>query len=162
MFDQIFERSDALRRQLAAPLREERMAYLRYWADGGATRGSLRYLARFLLTPMVETVLPNFYLPGYGLRGVPLYLIAHPADYLRDVYSEPELGLTSTFGKVVEGTKEGGVAFSPRVQDFWQIPTGKPTILGRDDQQRTVNVPMSGVLAFLPGMPPQAVTDRQG
>ena len=49
MFDQIFERSDALRRQLAAPLREERMAYLRHWAEGGAPRGNLRYLARYLL-----------------------------------------------------------------------------------------------------------------
>ena len=49
MFDQIFERSDALRRQLAAPLLEERMAYLRHRADGGAPRGSLRYFAQFLL-----------------------------------------------------------------------------------------------------------------
>ena len=49
MFDQIFERSDALRRQLAAPLLEERMAYLRHWAEGGATRGSLRRLAQHLL-----------------------------------------------------------------------------------------------------------------
>jgi len=49
MFDQIFERSDALRRQLAAPLREERAAYLRHSAEGGATRGSLRRLAQHLL-----------------------------------------------------------------------------------------------------------------
>jgi hypothetical protein len=34
MFDQIFERSDAFRRQLAAPLLEERLAYLRHWAGG--------------------------------------------------------------------------------------------------------------------------------
>ncbi len=49
MLDQIFERSDALRRQYAAPLLEERMAYLRHWAEGGAPRGSLRQLARCLL-----------------------------------------------------------------------------------------------------------------
>lgn len=49
MFDQIFKRSDALRRQLAAPLREERTAYLRHWAEGGATRGSLRQRAQYLL-----------------------------------------------------------------------------------------------------------------
>ena len=49
MFDQIFERSDALRRQLAAPLLGERLAYLRHWANGGAPRGSLRRLAQHLL-----------------------------------------------------------------------------------------------------------------
>ena len=49
MFDQIFERSDALRRQYAAPLLEERKAYLRHWAEGGAAREHLRHLARCLL-----------------------------------------------------------------------------------------------------------------
>jgi integrase/recombinase XerD len=49
MFDQIFERSDALRRQYAAPLVEERKAYLRHWAERGAAREHLRHLARCLL-----------------------------------------------------------------------------------------------------------------
>ena len=49
MFDQIFERSDALRRQYAAPLLEERKAYLRHWAEVGAPREHLRHLARCLL-----------------------------------------------------------------------------------------------------------------
>ena len=35
-------------------------------------------------TYMVESVLPSFYLPGYGLRGVPLYLLANPDDVPRD------------------------------------------------------------------------------
>ena len=36
MFDKIFEWSDALRRQLAGPLREARLAYLRHRAEQGA------------------------------------------------------------------------------------------------------------------------------
>jgi len=35
MFDQIFERSDSLRRQFAGPLREARLAYLRHRAEQG-------------------------------------------------------------------------------------------------------------------------------
>ena len=49
MFDQIFERSDALRRQLAGPLREVRLAYLRHRAGQGAPRSTLRKLAQYLL-----------------------------------------------------------------------------------------------------------------
>jgi len=49
MFDQIFERSDALRRQLAGPLREARLAYLRHRAEQGAPRSTLRKLAQYLL-----------------------------------------------------------------------------------------------------------------
>src|SRR5260370_17084034 len=49
MFDQIFERSDALRRQLANPLREVRLAYLRHRAEQGAPRSTLRKLAQYLM-----------------------------------------------------------------------------------------------------------------
>ena len=49
MFDQIFERSDALRRQLAGPLREARLAYLHHRAEQGAPRSTLRKLAQYLL-----------------------------------------------------------------------------------------------------------------
>ena len=49
MFDQIFERSDALRRQLAGPLREARLAYLRHRAEQGAPRSTLRKLAQYLV-----------------------------------------------------------------------------------------------------------------
>ncbi len=49
MFDQIFERSDALRRQLAGPLREPRLAYLHHRAEQGAPRSTLRKLAQYLL-----------------------------------------------------------------------------------------------------------------
>ena len=49
MFDQIFERSDALRRQLKGPLREARLAYLRHRAEQEAPRSTLRKLAQYLL-----------------------------------------------------------------------------------------------------------------
>src|SRR5260370_3947703 len=49
MFDQIFERSDALRCQLANPLREVRLAYLRHRAEQGAPRSTLRKLAQYLM-----------------------------------------------------------------------------------------------------------------
>lgn len=49
MFNQIFRRSDGLRRHESAPLREERLAYLRHWADGGAPERMLRQLAQYLV-----------------------------------------------------------------------------------------------------------------
>src|SRR5262249_43121075 len=44
-------------------------------------------------TYMMEAVLPSFYLPGYGLRGVPLYLFDNVEAYRASVYSEPNVGL---------------------------------------------------------------------
>lgn len=113
-------------------------------------------------TSLIEAILPNFYFPGYGLRGVPLYLVVKPDHYLENVYAEPELGITDRFRNLVAATQKGEVAVSPPVEDFWQIPQGGSLILGRDDQQRSLSAPLSGVLAFLPGMPPRTVTDRQG
>src|SRR5437867_395745 len=40
-------------------------------------------------TYMIEAVLPSFYLPGYGLRGVPLYLVEDAERYRASVYAEP-------------------------------------------------------------------------
>lgn len=111
---------------------------------------------------LIEAILPNFYFPGYGSRGVPLYLVVKPDDYLGNVYSEPELGITGEFRDLVAAVQHGGVAVSPPVQDFWRIPDGVPVILGMDSQQRSLSAPMAGVMAFLPGMPPRTVTDRQG
>ena len=48
MFDQIFERSDALHRQLACPLREARLSYLHHRTEQGAPRSTLRKLAQYL------------------------------------------------------------------------------------------------------------------
>lgn len=50
MFDQWFFRSDALTRQLSAPLVEERSQYLGRCANQGMSRGTLREKARLLLS----------------------------------------------------------------------------------------------------------------
>jgi hypothetical protein len=55
MFDQIFERSDAIRRQFAGPLREARLAYLQHRAEQGAPRSTLRKLAQYLVDFVART-----------------------------------------------------------------------------------------------------------
>src|SRR5438093_10266115 len=52
-------------------------------------------------TYMIEAVLPNFYLPGYGQRGVPLYLLDRPDAYGSLVYSEPGVGLSADFQTIL-------------------------------------------------------------
>src|SRR5262249_38969007 len=64
-------------------------------------------------TFMVEAVLPSFYLPGYGLRGVPVYLLADVNAYRQRVYSEPRVGLSADFDDIVADAASGGVAVSP-------------------------------------------------
>jgi hypothetical protein len=52
-------------------------------------------------TYMIEAILPSFYLPGYGLRGVPLYLLGNADHYRTRVYSEPSVGLTADFETIL-------------------------------------------------------------
>jgi hypothetical protein len=113
-------------------------------------------------TYMVETVLPSFYLPGYGLRGVPLYLLESSDAYRAAVYSEPSVGLSDSFEDIVVRTRSGEVAVSPPVADFWRVETGTPLLLGLDPERKPVGTNAAGVLAFLPGIPPKSVSDRQG
>jgi hypothetical protein len=113
-------------------------------------------------TFMVEAVLPSFYLPGYGLRGVPLYLLGSPDAYRSRVYSEPSVGLTAAFDDIVGRAAKGEVAVSPPVADFWRLEGGTPLLLGLDAERRAVATTTAGVLAFLPGIPPKSVSDRQG
>src|SRR6516165_2424405 len=113
-------------------------------------------------TFMVEAVLPSFYLPGYGLRGVPLYLLGNPETYRARVYSEPRVGLSADFNDVVAHAASGEVAVSPPVADFWRLDTGTQVLLGMDADRRAIASKTAGVLAFLPGIPPKTVTDRQG
>jgi hypothetical protein len=113
-------------------------------------------------TYMVEAVLPTFYLPGYGLRGVPLYLLAGADAYRAAVYSEPSVGLSADFHDIVARTRDGEVAVSPPVADFWRLESGTPILLGLDPERRAVAAKTAGVLAFLPGIPPRSVSDRQG
>lgn len=50
MFDNLFVRSDALTRQISAPLVDERRRYLAHCAEQGMSRGTLRLKARLLLS----------------------------------------------------------------------------------------------------------------
>jgi hypothetical protein len=112
-------------------------------------------------TYMLEAVLPNFYLPGYGLRGVPLYLFGSLDEYRNRVYSEPSVGLSADFDTILARTKDE-VAVSPPVADFWRLEPGTQVLLGMDPDRRAVPSKTAGMLAFLPGLPPKSVTDRQG
>ncbi len=114
------------------------------------------------VTYMVESVLPSFYLPGYGLKGVPLYLLPNSESYLTNVYSEPQVGIEAPYADIIKSVQSGGSASSPPVSEFWRLSPGTPVLLGMDSERRTVAVPSSGTLAFLPGIPPRSVTDRQG
>jgi FtsX-like permease family protein len=113
-------------------------------------------------TYMVESLLPSFYLPGYGLRGVPLYLMGNPERYRSSVYAEPPVGLSAAFDDIMQKTSDGGVAVSPPVADFWRLDPGTRVLLGLDAERRAVGLDTSGILAFLPGIPPKSVNDRAG
>jgi hypothetical protein len=112
-------------------------------------------------TYMIEAVLPNFYLPGYGLRGVPLYLLGNVDDYRTRVYSEPSVGLSADFQTILARVRDQ-VAVSPPVADFWRLEPGSQMLLGLDPDRRAVASKAAGMLAFLPGLPPKSVSDRQG
>jgi hypothetical protein len=114
------------------------------------------------VTWMVETVLPSFYLPGYGLKGVPLYLLGDSNTYLQNVYHEPEVGLSSDFLQIMGRVRDGGTASSLPVSEFWRLSEGTPVLLGMDHDRRAIDLPSAGTLGFLPGIPPRSVTDRQG
>jgi hypothetical protein len=112
-------------------------------------------------TCMIEAVLPSFYLPGYGLRGVPLYLLDNMDEYRDRVYSEPSVGLTAEFQTILASVKDQ-IAVSPPVADFWRLEPGSSILLGFDPDRRAIASKAAGILAFLPGLPPKSVNDRQG
>lgn len=49
LFNKIFERRHALKSHVNAPLLEDRLKYLQYWSDNGATLSTLRHIAHHLL-----------------------------------------------------------------------------------------------------------------
>lgn len=108
-----------------------------------------------------EAILPGFFFPGYGLSGVPLYLIDDPQRYLKSAIYEEKLGVTGRFSEVIAELKAQTIAASPPVAAFWNLSAGEPVLLGADLNKKPVLVPASGVVGFLPGMPPRSISDRQ-
>jgi ABC-type antimicrobial peptide transport system permease subunit len=49
---------------------------------------------------------------------------------------------------------------SPPVAAFWNLTAGEPVLLGADLSKKPVLVPASGIVGFLPGMPPRSISDR--
>jgi ABC-type antimicrobial peptide transport system permease subunit len=108
-----------------------------------------------------EAILPGFFFPGYGLSGVPLYLIDEPQRYLKNALFEEKLGVTGKFSEVIGELKAQTVVASPPVAAFWNLSAGEPVLLGADLSKKPVLVPASGIVGFLPGMPPRSISDRQ-
>src|SRR5205807_9211633 len=63
---------------------------------------------------------------------------------------------------IVARAANGEVAVSPPVADFWRLDPGTQVLLGLDSERRGVAAKTAGILAFLPGIPPKSVSDRQG
>ena len=114
------------------------------------------------VTYLIETLLPNIYLPDYGLRGVPAYLVGDISTYLKTVYTEPELGITDSFDRLAQRLDEGDVIVSQAVAQFKKLSPGGRLRLGIDDTRRGIVATSAGVVAQLPGIPARSVTDRQG
>lgn len=113
-------------------------------------------------THLVEGVLSSLYLPGYGLKGVPVYLVNDPATFTARAYSEPEVGLSAAYADVMARLSQGDVVTSTLVADFWGLRPGDALMLGRNRARESMFANTGGTLAFLPGLPPRSVTDRQG
>jgi hypothetical protein len=108
-----------------------------------------------------EAILPGFFFPGYGLSGVPLYLIDDPQRYLKNAIFEEKLGVTGKFSEVIAELQGQTIAASPPVAAFWNLSAGEPVLLGADLSKKPVLVPASGIVGFLPGMPARSISDRQ-
>jgi len=133
-----------------------------------ALKSELQQRLRSLRDPNVlsvdfifEALLPGFFFPGYGLSGVPLYLLGDPERYLKSVFFEEKLGVGGDFSAIVRGLKAEKVAASPPVAEFWNLASGEPVLLGADLDKKPVLAPGGGVIGFLPGMPPRSIADRQ-
>jgi len=111
---------------------------------------------------MIEAFLPSFYVPGAGIRGVPLYLLNETEIHKNNPYAEAELGLDDSFEAILQRVQDGGIAVSPAVAEFWEPEVGKQLRIGIDESKNTISVPAAGILVHLPGMPSRSVTNREG
>ena len=73
LFNSLFERRNALLRHTTAPLLRERIKYLQYWVDHGATKSTLKRIAQYLL-------LVIDYLKFYQLRIISVNEIERAAE----------------------------------------------------------------------------------
>ncbi len=111
------------------------------------------------VTWMVESVLPSFYLPGYGLKGVPLYLLGSSNAYMQDVYYEPEVGMTADFAHIMSRVRAGDTASSLPVSEFWRLNETTPVLLGMDSERRAISLPSAGT-ARVPARDTASIRDR--
>lgn len=110
-------------------------------------------------TGLLKAMLP-IYMPGHSYSGVPLFLLTDPAEYRRDVYAEESLGVDLPFSAILDGIRQGGVAVSRSVADFYQARAGDSLVLGLDAAGRPIQVRVAGILASVPGAPRRTVSDR--
>ena len=91
--------------------------------------------------PLFEAILPGFFFPGYGMSGVPLYLLDDTQRYLKNAIFEEKLGVSAKFSDVINVLGEQQVAASPPVAAFWNLGPGEPVLLGGDVNKKPVLVP---------------------
>ena len=96
---------------------------------------------------------------------MPLYLLGERRRATcSNVYSEPEVGIerpTSTTSW--SASQRAATAISPPVSRFLAARSGHRRCSSAwTASARPIGSPSAGTLAFLPGIPPRSVTDRQG
>ena len=125
-------------------------------------RGALDRLPEVAGTTFVtEGLVEGLYMPGYGLEGVPVYLLDSASDYLSVVYHEPAIGLTMDFASMIRSVDSSArVLTSPPVGDFWKRQPGQPLPVGRTANGSTLRLPAGGTVNFIPGGAVASVDDR--
>jgi ABC-type antimicrobial peptide transport system permease subunit len=108
-----------------------------------------------------EATVQGIYVPGYGLKGIPLYLIREPSRFLNQVYFEEPLGGNLPFSQIVKRLDHREVAVSRMVADFWGGTSGQVMQVGTSQQKMPVVAKLAGTLISLPGMPQRMLEDRE-
>ena len=136
----------------------------RYELVEGAVKGVTDTLVALpevaTVTPVVEGLVEGLYMPGYGLGGVPIYIVDDPVQYAAEVYNEASLGSGADFGSLVTRLEQGQVLLSEPLWNFWGRDVGELMPIGRDVDGGMVSVPVGGAVRFMPGIPVAAVSDR--
>ncbi len=110
---------------------------------------------------ITEATVPGLYVPGYGLKGIPLYLIYEPSRFLKQIYFEEPLGSNRSFSQIVKRLNDREVAFSRMVADFWGVSDGQRMQVGTNQQKMPVQAKPAGMLISLPGIPQRMLEDRE-